>query len=676
MSSTIVAPASTATTGRHHRSDIQGLRAIAVLMVVLFHAGLPTPGGFVGVDVFFVISGFVITGMLMREFTREGRLRLGRFYLRRFIRLAPALAVTVGVVMLASLLFLSPFGGQDTASQTGLGALLLGANFVIARATGDYFDASADTNPLLNLWSLSVEEQFYLVFPLVLFAGWLLAANSRRLRVGPVAVVGMLGGASLVLALVGSAGIHVPGLPEYLVGFYGPVTRIWEFGAGALLALGGDRLRASAPRVALPLAIAGSSLLAASLFFINGATPFPGPWTLMPVMGTVLLISAGSVSTAVTTVLACKAMVWIGDRSYSIYLWHWPVIVFARLNWSPSVPVLVVAATASLIPAYASYRWVEQPVRTRGPSGGAPFVRLVAATMIPPLMAAAALGFATERDLWSVSVEDYKAMIRTPHAANVTRCSTSNGWNAEKCTWNGDASGPPIYLVGDSNADHFSEAMIDAATALGRPLVMWMEAGCSYIRGESVITDRDWRGRCNRYPVEVQDYLLAAADGVVVIANAYGDFRDGFPGDRSMQIDVSGRPSETTLFSRLSDTVQPLQEAGHEVLLVQTVPHWGLDRSPDWQACTTLKLLADGCQKKMPIAEVSERQGAVAHVVDEVATSTTAGLLDLTEEICPDSMCSAVSADGMVRYRDDVHITVNQSRALAPNFESAIARVS
>ncbi|MEO7587950.1 MAG: acyltransferase family protein [Arachnia sp.] len=674
--STVAAPPHPTEQRRHHRSDIQGLRAIAVLMVVSFHAGLPTPGGFVGVDVFFVISGFVITAMLMREWSREGRIRLGRFYFRRFTRLAPALALTVGVVMLASFLLASPFGGQRTASNTGLGALLLGANFVIARTTGDYFDAPADNNPLLNLWSLSVEEQFYLVFPVMLLAGWLLAAKARRLRLAPVAVVGVAGGASLALALMGAAGWHVPGVPDILVGFYGPVTRVWEFAAGALLALGGAKFAAHSPRVALPMGLVGAGLLAVSLLLIDGTKPFPGLWTTIPVLGTVLLIAAGSANTVVSRVLASGPMVSIGDRSYSVYLWHWPLIVFARLNWSDALPVLVLAAVASFIPAYASYRWVEQPVRSRGASGGAPFVRLVAATMIPPLAVAAALGYATDHELWSASVTRYRGQIQTAHLAHETHCTVASEWTSGACTLNADAQGPPIYLVGDSNADHFSEAMIDAAASLGRPVVMRLEDGCSYLPGQSTLLDPDWRGRCNRYPVQTQEYLLGAEKGVVVIANAYGDFRTAFDGDRTAPIDVTGDPADTELFTRLTDAVRPLQKAGHRVLLVQTVPHWGDSaRSLNWQACTTLKLLRNGCQQTMPTADVRARQGAIDDVVAEVAASTAAGLLDLTADICPGGSCSAVSPDGMVRYRDGNHITVEQSHALATEFAAAIARV-
>lgn len=160
---------------RIRRLDIQGLRAIAILMVVAFHSGLPVPGGFVWVDVFFVISGFVITAMLMREWATTGRIRFGRFYVRRFKRLTPALALMVAVTMIISVFVLSPLGTQQTAAKTAFGAILLVANLVIARTTGGYFSAPAEINPLLNVWSLSVEEQFYLGFPAILAVGWLLA---------------------------------------------------------------------------------------------------------------------------------------------------------------------------------------------------------------------------------------------------------------------------------------------------------------------------------------------------------------------------------------------------------------------------------------------------------------------------------------------------------------------
>ena len=207
----------------NRRPDIQGLRAIAVLMVVAFHAGLPVPGGFVGVDVFFVISGFVITAMLHRELTAAGRIRFGAFYIRRFKRLTPALALMVAVTMVISVLVLSPFGVQQTAAKTAVGAMLLVANFVIPILTGGYFAAPAGTNPLLHTWSLSVEEQFYLGFPAILAVGWLLAQRARALRHAPFLIVGSVAAASFGLAVLGSTGFTLP-TANFLLGFYSPFT--------------------------------------------------------------------------------------------------------------------------------------------------------------------------------------------------------------------------------------------------------------------------------------------------------------------------------------------------------------------------------------------------------------------------------------------------------------------
>jgi len=214
-------------TAGHRRPDIQGLRAVAVIMVVAFHAGLPVPGGFVGVDVFFVMSGFVITAMLHRERIKTGRILFRQFYLNRFKRLTPALALVVAATMVASAAMLPPFGSQTVAAMTGIGAMLLVANFVIVRTTGGYFAPEAETNPLLNTWSLSVEEQFYLVFPMVIALGWYIAQRSIKFRAAPFLIVSGLAVLSFGLALAGSLGWTFRG-SETVLGFYSPFTRAWN----------------------------------------------------------------------------------------------------------------------------------------------------------------------------------------------------------------------------------------------------------------------------------------------------------------------------------------------------------------------------------------------------------------------------------------------------------------
>ncbi len=238
-------------------------------MVVAFHSGAPIPGGFVGVDVFFVISGFVIAVMLQREWRSTGRVRFGRFYLRRFKRLTPALALMLSTTMFLSLVFLSPLGTQQDTSRTAIGAVFLGANLVIAKITGGYFDLEAETNALLNTWSLSVEEQFYLAFPLLLVLGWTIARR-RGFGWAPLAVVGGVAVFSFGVAVLGASGFVLP-REAWLLGFYSPLTRAWEFAAvGALVALLGGRAVVTSRRLADGLGLVGTGLLAVSLVAITG----------------------------------------------------------------------------------------------------------------------------------------------------------------------------------------------------------------------------------------------------------------------------------------------------------------------------------------------------------------------------------------------------------------------
>jgi len=383
-------------TATNRRLDIQGLRAIAVIMVVAFHARLPVPGGFVGVDVFFVISGFVITAMLHRERINTGRIRFGQFYLKRFKRLTPALALVVTVTMIASAIILSRMGHQQIAAQTGVGAMLLVANFVISRTTGGYFDPAAETNPLLNTWSLSVEEQFYLVFPAVIAFGWYVAQRKARLRNAPFGLISGIAILSFGLALAGSFGWTFRGAGT-LLGFYSPFTRAWEFAVGALLALALTKVTLSlSSRFILMMAVVGIGMLAASLWLITEATIFPGLWTLLPVTGTLLLLLAGTHQNPVSGALSSRPMVKIGDWSYSIYLWHWPFIVFAIYLWPISPYAAIIAAVVSLAPALASYYWMEQSIRQSVTRNRIQVTQLITIVMIPPLLLAALLGVAAK----------------------------------------------------------------------------------------------------------------------------------------------------------------------------------------------------------------------------------------------------------------------------------------
>lgn len=661
-----------------HRLDIQGLRAIAVLVVVAFHAGLPMPGGFVGVDIFFVISGFVITAMLLRERESLGRVRWGRFYARRFKRLTPALALTVGLVLLGSLVFDSPLGNQRETALTGLGAMLLVANVVIARSTGDYFDAPAEANPLLHTWSLSVEEQFYLVFPMLMLLGWLITKRLGRPIVALVIAIGSMGLVSFSLAMAGAFGVEMPFMPETFVGFYGPVTRAWEFAAGALLALAGHRLVVRSRSWSHAVGLTGAVLVALSLWLIDAETPFPGPWTLLPVVGTLLLIAAGSHDTLLRRILQSPLMVSIGDRSYSLYLWHWPAIVFAGLLVSRSPLVLTLAALLSVVPAWLSYRWLEQPIRLLDVERGWPMARLVSAVVLPVVVASAFLHYASQRNLWNPTLAEYDAAIAPAHAGAAADCNRV-GWKyPERCTWNADAGGAPIYLVGDSNADHLSEAVIAAADEMSRPVVNLTSSGCAFLPplptihpvGDSLTTED-----CVSASRGVMRFLDHADPGLVVLSNSYWQYlytdmaRFKYPqgvneADPQAKLDA--------LSSALTATIHSVEDLGHKMLLVQTIPSWGEPSPLRWEQCSLLKVTSNACLRSMRTDSLPGRQDEVAKVISSVAAATDTPVVDLAPELCPAGVCRNVTKRGFVVYRDSTHVTVDQSKALSGVFLQAM----
>ena len=346
----------------HFRLDIQGLRALAVIAVIAFHAGLPLPGGFLGVDIFFVISGFVITLMLHREWQTSQRISLKNFFWRRFKRLAPALGLTVAVTVLLSAFFLSPLGDVQRTAATGLGALTVSANIVLARLTGSYFDAPAEANALLNTWSLSVEEQFYLLFPLLLIGAWTLKKRHKWSLSTPMLVVGVITGVSLLTALAPWLFTSLPGFDQ-VTRFYSPITRAWEFGFGAIGALLIARGLRLGTRLATVTWVTGLALTLASLVLISDAFITPGPSTLIPVIGTTLLLVAGASTPLANGTLGNRPAVWIGDASYSLYLWHWPIIVFAVTLWPTTSWIAPAAALVSIVPAIASFLFVEKPIR-------------------------------------------------------------------------------------------------------------------------------------------------------------------------------------------------------------------------------------------------------------------------------------------------------------------------
>ncbi len=331
---------------KHYRPEIDGLRAISVIGVVLFHLELGFPGGFVGVDVFFVISGYLITGILLRQLA-ENRFSLIDFWARRVRRIVPAaMAMVVGTLLIGG--FLQTPERYASLARSAMAHVLMASNCYFTRDQG-YFAEKSDHEPLLHTWSLSVEEQFYLIFPLIVCFVWKRAPQRLALVFTSAALISF-----------SWSWIEVVSNPKWA--FFLLPARGWELLVGALLAILPQKTMRSLGDEAW--AGLGLVLVLAPMFFFDRQTAFPGPGALAPVLGAALLIWTGG-STKIGKLLGWRALVRIGLISYSLYLWHWPFVVFARemvieltLTWKISLLV------ASLLAGYSSWRWVEMPSRS------------------------------------------------------------------------------------------------------------------------------------------------------------------------------------------------------------------------------------------------------------------------------------------------------------------------
>jgi peptidoglycan/LPS O-acetylase OafA/YrhL len=421
-----------------YRPDVDGLRAIAVAMVLLFHGNLGFPGGFVGVDVFFVISGYLITGLILKE-CDAGTFRFASFWSRRVRRILPASSVMVLVSLIAGAYFLLPLDFRALGTSAVAQQLML-ANVFFWFTTG-YFDSAAELKPLLHCWSLAVEEQFYLIYPL------LLVALHRLRRVYLIATLGTLAASSLLLS-------------EYYVrlhpqaAFFLLPMRAWELLLGGLACL--LRFPKSTHRFFLEcIGLAGLACILTAGLWYTPQTVFPGLSALLPCLGTVALISANSSKlTSLGRFLAAPPLVFVGLISYSLYLWHWPVLVFARHRFGMDLPphVTIPALALSSVLAYFSWKFIETPLR-RPVSIVVDRKRVLALLCTVPLLALGSYAIRWYDGLpWRAS-QSVKYYIKARESAAFIHGVTPDHVERGDVPLFGDANGPQKCLLwGDSHA--------------------------------------------------------------------------------------------------------------------------------------------------------------------------------------------------------------------------------
>ena len=643
------------------RLDIQGLRAFALLLILAFHARAPIPGGFVALDVFFVISGFVIIQMLMREHDRSQRISLKSFYVRRFRRLTPALSLTVTVVVLVAILLQSPFGAEQTTAATGAAAMLFSANFVIAHNTGSYFDVPAEHNPLLNLWSLSAEEQFYLIFPAIMVFAWMLAKKHKKLSKSPLVILALLAMASFTLAVVTSHQ-QLSWPMTGFIGYYGAVGRAWEFAVGAILGLVAVNFKHFPRWCSELLAIAGFAIIAYGCFAYTTTTPYPGVPTLAPVLGSAAIITAGVSNTSlINKVLSIRPLVFIGDMSYSWYLWHWPFIVFSIILW-PRHPILAatLAVFLSFIPAYLSYRFVEKPIREARDYSNKSTTVLVAASYGLPLAAAGFIAFGASKLWWVNWPKEYSYTQSASYKCHDAPFDLGN------CTFTIGTQGTSM-LLGDSQALSLSDGFIQANKNLGLTSVVSSHSECPFILPNRLHWTYD-NSACNTWQSDALALALKSKPQVVVIANRpyFNGLTENVAMLDSTGAATAGKRSQAAWVNALNGVIEPLREAGIGVVLVNPIPEadyditlGGLIGRPDQRTTTPTAIMKSDIPRRVDAAVAAANPGTVQ--------------MNPIPSLCDQTTCPEIKNDQHL-YADARHLSPPGALLLTNDLQKAIVQ--
>ena len=657
----------TSNTGISFRRDIQGLRAIAVALVVLAHSGAPGfDGGFVGVDVFFVLSGYLITGLLVGERLATGRIRYLEFLARRLRRLLPAMLTMLLVVLLVSSVLLTAFEMRMQARSFPFAAAWI-SNFFFAFAERDYFQALQDDDLFLHTWSLGVEEQFYLLWPWLVMA--LVAVRiaddslSGRGRFMLIAM-GMIGAVSLMACVL------VTSMTSTLA-FYMMPARIWQFALGAMvfaglhLAVEGHAKRAD--RLALPVGVTGLLLVLASAALLGDDINYPGWYALAPSLGAALLIAAGTFAgrNSVSAMLERRPLVWIGDRSYSIYLWHWPVLVLANaLGLAQSATGVGLAIAVSVVLAALSYRWVEYPF-WKGRYRTAAVPRVVSAAVLAVVLSVSTFNVLETQVFGSL------ARIQSMQVSELRRDADPRIYSATAgCdTWYLNAEVRPC-AIGNRDGDRLAVLVGDSVGAQWSPLLSGLFADPDWqilvlTKSACAMVDKTWYYDkaggdyvvCTEWRDRVLEYLADVSPDVLIIgSSAFYPF------------------SEEDWTQGTVRVLERAVPAAEQVILLSGTPRLTFDGpsclEDPWRFSFRLNDGHRECEEALTEAQpaaVSTYLRAAAEQFGNVE------VLDLNDLVCPDQRCAAATPGGVAVFRDKVHLTASFTRSLIPEARDRLA---
>ncbi len=639
-----------------YRVDIDGLRAIAVLSVVGFHA-FPgrVMGGFVGVDIFFIISGFLISSIILSSLNKD-TFSFSEFYERRVRRIFPALILVLAACYVFGWFALLPDEYKQLGKHITASAGFV-SNLFFWQEAG-YFDNTAETKPLLHLWSLGIEEQFYIVWPLLLYLAWKRRFNFLILA-ATIAVISFTVNVSFRHS-------------DPIQAFYSPLTRFWELLMGSILAyltlqkvslmnkvMQLLHLQNSEQNTAISLrnaqSILGALLIGLAVLLITKDMAFPGWWALLPAVGTCFIISAGQHAWFNRVVLSRRILVWIGLISYPLYLWHWPLLSFARImeNRIPSYGIRLVAITLALVFAWLTYRLVEHPLRF-GKHGKSKVITL---TLIMSVLAS--LGYATytqdglKQRLPEEVLVQAGLVERTVEKNWLIWSSCGVKGEPRECRILNPKKVPDIALLGDSHAMHFALALEDIYSLSGKNIIVMAKPGCFpfFEKGEHGILNT----LCNGFMENALNSIMTSASIKTVVL---GNFL-------TARIDGNKRH-----FSRIKDamysTLSRLVGENKDVIFmvdVAVMPFDPIECVPVRPIYLPNHQFRKACSVQK---EFFYEQNKEYHQLINAARKEfpMVKFIDAYEYFCDEITCNAV-VDGKLLYRDDHHLNAEGAHYLA-----------
>ncbi|HTI65031.1 MAG TPA: acyltransferase family protein [Gemmatimonadaceae bacterium] len=637
------------------RADVEGLRAVAIIGVVLFHAGIrAVPGGFLGVDVFFVLSGFLITGILIAEAERTGRISLSGFWARRIRRLLPAAMLVSGVTLVLSAWFDSPLA-EKAYARSAIAFATYWSNLLYVRRGADYFNHTVTSDPFLHTWSLAVEEQYYLVFaPLCLLFALTFRGRTDGFRRRFFSWVAAVSVASFAACLWLTSA-------RPLLSFYGLPSRAWEFGVGGMLTCLPTTKRSGSSDSAEWAAFAALIALVGVWFIVGEQFPHPGWITLVPVLATAGLVYLGTgQTTRVGRVLELPVMRKLGRLSYSWYLWHWPVTIYwDRLFGKTGVPLLIGMPVLSLMLAQATYVVVEAPARQARWLQSARRSLLVAPALALSVISVSLVNTRlSSRRVHDPSLAYILGAVDRRTVLDTKGCHLGIGDAVPRdCVFGQPNSDMVVVLFGDSHAAQWFPALESVALQRGWRLVPMTKSSCPSL-DLSVWIDALKRAylECDRWRAQVFARLAVLKPALVIMSN-YSWYQ---PADSGPPGTAGPKPISETLWQRgLAESVRHLP-AESAILLLQDTPRPGFD-----VPTCLLEHVYEPRRCEFPRDRALARMHAAAiHAIQ--AAFSRVSYADLNDFICDTLICQAARRDTML-YADQNHLTSNFAASLAPH---------